>query len=257
MRGSISKISGDPISRKIAPAFWSTEPLFFREGFQTYVRNLYINSPQGAYQRLIERLPELKGRDLHPSYHYLDTGEVNSMFILLDFFHLFGVNASVRNARTASWNELRDCNLVLVGSTRSSPFIDMLQEETDFVVGPDEIRNLSPVGAELATYGERYQDAKLSRYREYVVITRRPGASNCSTITIVAANHGRPIEGVISYLTAARLTKLLSAMGISDGLCLPTRFQILLKVEMIDADDEVIDVELVSYRLGLAKHGNP
>lgn len=237
-----------------------TEPLFFREGFQTYVRNLYINSPPGAYDRLMQKLPELKGRDLHPSFHYLDTGEVNTMFLLLDFFHSFGVNVGVRNARTASWNELRDCNLVLVGSTRSNPFIDMLQEEDDFAVGEDEIRNVSPVGAELASYrGERYQDAKLSRYREYVLITRRPGASKSSTITVIGANHGRAIEGATSYLIDRHgIANLLSGMGIGDGSCLPMRFQILLKVEMIDLDDEIVDVELVSYRLdGLAKHANP
>jgi hypothetical protein len=228
-----------------------TEPLFFRDGWQTYVRNLYVNNPHAGSDRLVQRLPELKGRCLQASFHYLDAGEVNSMFVLLNSFHHFGVNVGVRNARTASWNEIRDCNLVLLGSTRTNSFIDMLQEETDFVVGEDDIRNLSPVGAELSSYqGERYQDAKLSRNRDYVLITRRPGASRSSVITMVAANHGRAIEGAVSYLTTPReITKLLSRMGIGHGSCLPMRFQILLKVEMIDSDDEIIDVELVSYRL--------
>lgn len=54
-----------------------TEPLFFREGWETYVRNLYVNDPGKGSRQLLDRLPELKPRDLHASFHYLDAGEVN------------------------------------------------------------------------------------------------------------------------------------------------------------------------------------
>jgi hypothetical protein len=227
-----------------------TEPLFFREGWETYVRNLYVNNPQAGGGQLIERLPELKGRELRPSFHYLDAGEVNSMFLVMAFFHGHGAEVGVRNARTASWQEIRNCNLVLVGCTRTNPYMDMLQEETDFVIAEDEIRTLSPLGAESRSYrGERYQDAKLSRYREYVLVTRRPGASQSSTITMIAANHGRAIEGATNYLTTpGEMTDLFSTVGVDQRASLGKRFQILLKVEMIDSDDEIVDVEYVSHR---------
>src|ERR1035438_7080502 len=49
-----------------------TEPLFFREGWETYVRNLYVNDSGGGRCQLLERLPELRTRELVPSFHYLD-----------------------------------------------------------------------------------------------------------------------------------------------------------------------------------------
>jgi len=228
-----------------------TEPLFFREGWGTYVRNLYVNDPGTGNRQLIERLPELEARELHPSFHYLDAGEVHSMFLLMQFFHQVSASVGVRNARTASWHELRNSNLVLVGCTRTNPFMDMLQEETDFLIAEDEIRNLAlRVGEQPSYRGERYHDSKLPRYREYVLITRRPGPCPNSTVTMIAANHGRAIEGATSLLTnGPDIVKLLSAIQVNQRTALPKRFQILLRVEMIDLDDEIVDVEYVSHRM--------
>jgi hypothetical protein len=228
-----------------------TEPLFFREGWETYVRNLYINNPETGTCQIKDRLPELKARELKPSFHYLDAGEVHSVFSLTQFFSGLGAPAEVRNARVASWRELRHSNLVLLGCTRTNPFMDVLQEEANFIVGEDEIRNDSPREGELRSYrGERYSDSKLPRYREYVLITRRPGASQDSTITMIAANHGRAIEGGTNYLTSSReMTGLLSTMNVDQRTPMPNRFQILLRAEMIDLDDEIVNVEYVSHRV--------
>ena len=230
-----------------------TEPLFFREGWETYVRNLYVNDPGRGYPQLMERLPELKERELHPSYHYLDTGEVNSMFLLMQFFHDLGAPVSVKNARITSWHEMRHSNLVMVGCTRTNPFMEMLQEETNFVIAEDEICNLLPSKGELPSYkGQRYNDSRLSRYREFVLVTRRPSASQRkSTMTMIAANHGRAIEGATNYLTSAQeISNLLTILNVDPQHSpLPKRFQILLMVEMIDVDDEIVDVEYVSHRI--------
>src|ERR1017187_8033922 len=43
-----------------------TEPLFFREGWDMYVRNLYVNDPEKGTCEIKERLPELRARDLNP-----------------------------------------------------------------------------------------------------------------------------------------------------------------------------------------------
>ena len=230
-----------------------SEPLFFREGGETYVRNLYVNDPAQGPRKLVEKLPELRARELVPSFHYLDVGEVNSMFIFMQFFNDLGARVGVRNARITSWHEMRYSNLVMVGCTRTNFFMDMLQEKTDFIITEDEIRNLSPRDAEFSSYkGVRYSDSKLQRFREYVLVTRRPGTNqDKSTLTMIAANHGRAIEGATSYLTSeSEVSKLLSTINV-DPLHseLPQRFQILLGVEMIDIDDEVVHVEYISHRI--------
>lgn len=190
---------------------------------------------------------------MSPSYRYLDAGEVNSMFLFMNFFHGLGVPASVRNARITSWHEMRYSNLVMVGCTRTNPFMDMLQEDTNFVVTENEICNLKPSNEEQPSYkGERYYDSKLPRNREFDLVTRRPVAYlNNSTMTMIAANHGRAIEGATNYLTSALgLSKLLAIFNVDPpNSALPRRLQILLRVEMIDVDDEIVDVEYVSHRI--------
>jgi hypothetical protein len=131
--------------------------------------------------------------------------------------------------------------------------MDMLQEKTDFLLTEDKICNLSPREGESPSYkGMRYNDSTLQRYREYVLIARRPGTNqNRSTITMIAANHGRAIEGAASYLTSeGEVSRLLSMMKVDRQRSpLPDRFQVLLAVEMIDIDDEIVHVEHISHRM--------
>jgi hypothetical protein len=70
-------------------------------------------------------------------------------------------------------------------------------------------------------------------------------------MTMIAANHGRAIEGATNYLTSALgLSKLLAIFNVDPpNSALPRRLQILLRVEMIDVDDEIVDVEYVSHRI--------
>jgi hypothetical protein len=71
------------------------------------------------------------------------------------------------------------------------------------------------------------------------------------TLTMIAANHGRAIEGATNSLTSEpELAKLLTRMDLdAHDTPLPARLQILLRVEMIDVDDEIVDVEYVSHRI--------
>jgi hypothetical protein len=211
-----------------------------------------VNDPTKGLQQLVGRLPELEKRtELQPSFHYLDAGEVHSVFLLMRFFQDIGSTLSVRNSRVTSWNEMRDSNLILIGCTRTNRFMDMLQEPVDFIITEDAIKNLSQRPGEQELYqGERYNDSKLQRYKEYVLVTRRPGASQFSTVTMIASNHGRAVEGAASHLTTeGKVAQLLARMNLNDEEPMAKRFQVLLSVEMIDLDDEIVDVNYVSHRI--------
>jgi hypothetical protein len=100
----------------------------------------------------------------------------------------------------------------------------------------------------------RYTDSRLQRFREYALVTRKPGTTqNKSTITTISANHGRAIEGAAGYLTSEKeVSNLLSTLNVDPGFsALPERFQILLGVEMIDIDDEIVHVEYISHRMSM------
>ena len=83
---------------------------------------------------------------------------------------------------------------------------------------------------------------------EYAVITRRPGLRADCCVTMIAANHGRAIEGAGHVLTLEdQVQQIFDRLGIEAGEPLPPAFQLLMRVDTVDIDDEVAGVECESY----------
>lgn len=227
-----------------------TEPVFFRDGEGHYFRDWYVNEPAAA-GRLAKRLKQAGYGPLQPSFHYLSTGEVHCMLSIARLFHEMRVPMETRNCRISAWNELRAANLILLGSPRTNAFLDSLQGEDAFVITADRIENRARRTGEKAYYkGRRYLDGKLVRMTEYAIVTRRPGLAPGRAVTLIAANHGRAIEGAGHFLTLEdRMESVLRAMNLEDAPEMPAHFQMLMRVDTIDIDDEVAGVQCVAHRV--------
>ncbi len=227
-----------------------TELLCFRDDAGSFLRNIYINDP-GADARQFSRL--LSGDasvKLRPSYHFVSGGEMHGVLLLVQTFHQMDAGIQVKNSRFLSWSAIEYSNLIVLGSSRTNNFINSLQGEEQFVIAADSILNLNPRPGEPTSYrGSRFMDGKLERVVEHAIVTRRRGVVGDSTITLIAANHGRAMEGAVQFLTREdKAAGLLHVLGANEG-SLPSHFQALLKVDMIDFDEEVINVECVSHRI--------
>jgi hypothetical protein len=154
-------------------------------------------------------------------------------------------------AALLSWNDLRSSNLILLGSSRTSAFVDALQAGNNFVITADEIRNLEPREGEEPSYsGQRHMEGKLEKAEEPAVVTRRPGLAPGTVVTMISANHGRGVEGAAQFLTLENeVAAALESSGLDNAAKLPAHFQWLFRVHMVDFDEEVISVERVSHRL--------
>jgi hypothetical protein len=227
-----------------------TEPLFFRDDSGHYYRDWYVNDLLTGPEEVAKRLLIPGQGKLQPSFHYLSTGEVHCMLSISRMFHEAGVPLETRNSRVASWNELKDSNLILLGSPRTNSFLSTLQGEEPFVINSDRIENRKRKANEEEFYlGRRYLDGKLMRMSEYSLVTRRPGLSPRCAVTMIAANHGRAIEGAGHFLTLEdRVRALLKGMGLDNTSDLPQHFQMLMHVETIDVDDEVTHVHPLAHR---------
>jgi hypothetical protein len=194
-----------------------------------------------------------QSRPLKPSFHFLSAGEVNAMVSLIQLFTRLDAPLTVQNSRFTSWTELRFSNLILLGSSRTNPFLDSLQGGSNFMITTDTIRNVRPRAGEEPTYtGQRYMEGKLEKAAEPAVVTRRPGLTPGTTVTMICANHGRGIEGAGNLLTLENeLGGVLDNAGFSANGLLPECFQLLLRVHMVDFDEEVLNVEYVSHRTPL------
>lgn len=228
-----------------------TDVLFFRDDSGNYLRNIYVNDLPGGVEEIRKRAPAKAFHGLKPSYHFTSAGEVQSMLALIWLFARLKAPLEVRNSRFTSWNELRSSNLILLGSSRTNAFLDALQAGNNFVIAADEIRNLEPRQGEEPSYsGQRHMEGKLEKAVEPAVVTRRPGLAPGTVVTMISANHGRGVEGAAQFLTLeGDVAAALESSGLDNAGKLPAHFQWLLRVHMVDFDEEVISVERVGHRI--------
>ena len=67
---------------------------------------------------------------------------------------------------------------------------------------------------------------------------------------MISANHGRGVEGAAQFLTLENDVALaLEGSRLGRAERLPAHFQWLLRVQMVDFDEEVISVERISHRI--------
>ncbi len=228
----------------------SCELLFFRDGCGNFYRNIFVNDLASAGQEMPARMPAWND-SLRPSYHFLAAGEVHCIFVLLQLFRELNAPVEMRNARFCSWKELGDSNLILIGSARTNRFVDPLQGENCFVVAEDRIINRDPQPGEETEYrGRRYMDGKLERLVEYALITRQAGPSPGSVVTTISGNHARVMEAGAQVLSMEeRVRELLERMHHDPSRPVPAHFQVLLRVDMIDFDEEIVHIEYVTHRV--------
>jgi hypothetical protein len=222
-----------------------SELLFFRDEDGNFVRNIYINDLATGPAELRQKLGGLAAGRLSPSFHFVSAGEVSCVLAVLRTFGALGAPIEVRNARFFSWADARRANLVLIGSSRTNPFVRSLHSGLPFVITDRTIENHEPRPDEQPSYsGTRSLEGRLERVIEYAVVTRRPGPAGGSTVTMISANHGRAIEGAgVFLIDEAHLLGIMEAVG------QPRFFQLLLRVELVDFDEEVVDVEYVTHRV--------
>jgi hypothetical protein len=228
-----------------------TEPLFFRDGARRFVRDWSVNSLETGAAEIRNRFPCLDSAEIFPVFHYLSAGEVHCLLSISRMFHELGIPIETRSSRNTTWHELSHCNLILLGSPRTNPFLESLQGDSPLIVREHHIEDAStPAGEDPMFCGRRFKDGRLNRMTEYAVVSRRPGVVENCCITVIAANHGRAIEGAGHVLTLEdRVFSVLSRMQVAGEDPVPEWFQLLMKVETIDIDDEVTSVECLRHHI--------
>ena len=239
------------LSSRMSNVLVYAEVLFFRNDAFNYVRNIFVNDVATGQEEMRARLPELDLSRYTPSYHFAPAGEMHCVLFLTKQFQDIGAPLEVRTARHTAWNELRDSNLIFIGSSRTNNFVGSLQGEQPFVLTAHSIVNRFPKGDEPSEYvSRRYMEGKLNRCTEYALVTRQGGISPNTCTTIISANHGRANEAAGFYITRAdALDRMIESMGIHNGEALPGRFQVLLQVEMVDFNEDIVSVEYLTHRV--------
>jgi hypothetical protein len=225
-----------------------TDLLFFRDDEGNYLRNIYLNDRTAGMGEIRSRLPLPASKTLVPSFHFVSAGEMSCLLSLTRTFTELGAALDYRNSRFFAWADARRANLILLGSMRTNPFVRSLQGSLPLVMTPIAIEEQEPkTGGPGSWKGLRQRDGDLERLVEYALVTRRAGPVAGTTVTMISGNHGRAIEGAGTFLTDESHLRALEEVFGRDTL--PEQFQILLRVEMLDYDEEVVDVGYVTHRV--------
>jgi hypothetical protein len=255
----------DPIERFWDPHFGNdagnlivyTEPLFFwdQEG-RRYIRYLDLNDESSALDaaRIREKIPAgHPARELQPCFHYHSGGETQAQRILRKWFEHQG-NVEVKLSRECVERDVWKHNIVVLGNSRTNRFLKTLQEGLTFVL--DEKKLTVQEHNHKSAYDCFDLQASLkepSGSYLYATVTRRPSIVDQRWVTMIAANHGRAIEKLAESLTTPNaLHQIYSRLPFDRSAPLPTYFQLLFRIQMIDyelapGEPELVDSVIETY----------
>jgi hypothetical protein len=227
-----------------------TELLCFRDSQGNYFRNIYVNDSVEGCEEARRRFPGLP-RDVYPAFHFVSGGEMQTVQLLTRAFYEMHCASQTKISRFISWADMQASNLVVIGSARTNPFISKLQSGEKLLIREDCIEDCETIKGHTAAYqGSRYLSGSLERVSEYALVTRRPAPAGGTFVTLISANHGRAMEGAAQFLVREdKVRDLLDVLVPGDQSAVPDHFQILLRVEMVDFDEEVVDTQYVTHKI--------
>lgn len=227
-----------------------TELLCFRDSEGNFFRNLHTNDLAEAKGEMGGRLPEsLKGAV--PTYHFVSGGEVQALVLLTQGFHDMQASLQVKNSRLASWADIQNSNLVVVGCSRANSFVRNLQSGEKLLVRDHYIEDCEATDGAASRYEcSRFLCGSFERVSDYALVTRRPGPADGTCVTLIGANHGRAFQGAAQFLLRDdNVRELLETLAPGAQSTVPEHFQVLLRVEMVDFNEEVVDVQYVTHKI--------
>ena len=227
-----------------------SELLFFRDGHGNYLRNIYTNDASGDRKLLRMKFPEMDLDDVTPSYHFVAGGEMHAVLSLVQCFQMMHSPLLIKNSRHVSWADVQRSNLVIVGNSRTNSFVRKLQGDVKLVLLDSGIEDREETPDSRHTYkASRAVCGSLELTSEHALITRTSGPAGGS-VTLIMANHARAMEGAMNFLVSeTKLSNLLARFESDKNHAFPPYFQLVLRVDMVDIDEEVIDVEYVTHRV--------
>lgn len=227
-----------------------SELLFFRDGHGNYLRNIYTNDAAGDRKLLRMKFPEMDLDDITPSYHFVSGGEMHAVLSLVQCFQTIHCPLLIKNSRHVSWADIQRSNLVVVGNSRTNSFVRKLQGDEKLVLLDNCIEDREEKADRRHVYqASRTICGSLEHTSDHALITRTPGPAGGS-VTLIMANHARAMEGAMQFLVSeTKLSNLMARFEGDKNYAFPPYFQLVLRVDMVDIDEEVINVEYVTHRV--------
>ena len=157
---------------------------------------------------------------------------------------------SVRSSRFVQMQEFKNSNMVLIGSSRSTPWVEMFEPQLNFDVEYDYslhipvVRNKHPKPGESATYRNGVEGGKPSHV--FSTISYLPNLNHNGHILLIQGSSSEGSEAAGEWVTSsAPFAQLLQRAGLSAGSSLDN-VEILLRSRTMGGTPG--STEVVAYR---------
>jgi hypothetical protein len=164
---------------------------------------------------------------------YTGVGEAIGLHRLTDLFRGTGRGVLIKQSRTISAEDVKNHNLVLLGSVWANEWSGKLPVQEDFSYGGSAtIENHRPRAGEEREYRSHFDEQTGELKEDYALITVKPNISSQNTVMILAGIRSAGTEAAAEFVTAKNrlqeLTRRLQQAGSQGDL--PRYYQALLKV---------------------------
>jgi hypothetical protein len=177
---------------------------------------------------------------------YTGVGEAVGLYRLTTLFKGLGKGAMLKQSRTVSAEDLKNHNVILLGSVWVNEWSGKNLIKEDFGSGASAtIINYNPLPGEEREYGAKFDEETGRLIEDYGLITIKPNISEKNTIMVLAGTHSEGTEAAAEYLTSEDHLGRLNQQLLSLKRPSPRYFQVLLKVKVDNGIPTIISIVTV------------
>jgi len=166
---------------------------------------------------------------------YTGIGEAIGLYHLVDLFRSLDKEVTLKQSRTVSAEDLKNRNVILLGSVWVNDWVEKLPVKEDFIYTVNaSIENKSPLAGEEREYKPRYDDQTGRAEEDYALITVKPGVTEEHRLMILSGLLSEGTQAAAECVTRkeclGELNRRLQQVPGEDGP--PKYYQALLKVDI-------------------------
>jgi len=177
---------------------------------------------------------------------YTGVGEAVGLYRLITLFKGLGKDAMLKQSRTVSAEDMKNHNVILLGSVWVNEWSGKNLIKEDFDSGASAtIVNHNPLSGEEREYGAKFDGETGRLIEDYGLITVKPNISEKNTIMVLAGTHSEGTEAAAEYLTSEDNLRRLNQRLLSLKRPAPRYFQALLKVKVDNGIPTIISIVTV------------
>jgi hypothetical protein len=187
------------------------------------------------------RLPLKQDKPLQliPAYNmYTGIGEAIGIYRLASLLQAAGEQTLLKQSRSIGPEDLRDYDIILLGSVYSNQWSKPLSIKENFVYTTRAtIENLAPAQGEQVEYKAVFDERAGTLIEDYALITVTPGVTGQRTVMVLAGIYSEGTEAAADFVTnASYLNDLNQRLRQLRGQSAPPKYyQALLKVRVENA----------------------